>query len=211
MLTLHKPPTQSHKIILYLLTSTLVIPFVFLQIGLYRENNNQGLLAMFAMNLLSLCLLFLLFRINVAKWKQINSQPLSFQGVRNNAVIAFVLLVFIYLLARITSINWSSDIALGNVNGYLLFLTVSVLGPIEEELFYRGIVQNYFSRKLPITYAILFTTLVFALSHFGFSIQILVTGLLFGYIYHKNGNIWYGIVLHGILNACPLIFTYVLK
>lgn len=211
MYTLHKPMAQSIRIILYLFTSTLVIPLVFLQFGIYRENNNEGLLVMSAITLLSLYFLFLLFKINVTKWKQINSHSLSIQGIRNNAIIALMLLGFFYLLTRITLINWSSDIALGNVNIFLLFLTVSVLGPFEEEFFYRGIVQNYFSQKLPIPYAILLTTLVFVLSHFSFSIQILVTGLLFGYIYQKNGNIWYSIVLHGILNACPLIFTYVLK
>ena len=92
-------------------------------------------------------------------------------------------------------------------NLILILLTVSVLVPVAEEFFFRGIMlqgllQNYSSRR-----ALLTGALFFALYHLN-PWQFLAAffgGLVMGWIYYRNGNLLHAVLLHGLYNALPVL------
>jgi membrane protease YdiL (CAAX protease family) len=91
--------------------------------------------------------------------------------------------------------------------GIIFFLGVILLGPILEELVFRGTIltgmlENYTSRK-----AILLTAIFFALVH-GELFQVIPAffwGLLFGYTFYKTRSIVLVILLHMTANFSSLL------
>lgn len=93
-----------------------------------------------------------------------------------------------------------------------LIIFAAILGPIFEELIFRGTML----KKLRVygdKTAILYTAIAFGLFHCNIS-QIpfaIVCGLILGYVVVKTNNIIYPIILHIILNSISVILTTLLK
>ncbi len=80
---------------------------------------------------------------------------------------------------------------------------IVLTGPIIEEFVYRGIVFNYLKRHFNIRFAIIISSILFALIHFDFSGQIIVKfiyGLVFCISYQKTKSLTVPIILHIIIN-----------
>lgn len=97
-------------------------------------------------------------------------------------------------------------------NTIYLIIFAAILGPIFEELIFRGTML----KKLRIygdKTAILYTAIAFGLFHCNIA-QIpfaIVCGLILGYVVVKTNNIIYPIILHIILNSISVILTTLLK
>lgn len=100
-------------------------------------------------------------------------------------------------------------------------LSSTVLAPITEELFFRGVVLDYFQNTgqtnaslLSAASANVFAAAIFSLAHFNFSIPALlnlfVCGIGFGsaFLSSKRRNIAVPIIAHSVYNAGVLIETY---
>jgi len=100
-------------------------------------------------------------------------------------------------------------------------LSSTVLAPITEELFFRGVVLDYFrntghsnSSLLSAASANVFAAAIFSLAHFNFSIPALlnlfVCGIGFGsaFLSSERRNIAVPIIAHSVYNAGVLIETY---
>lgn len=93
-----------------------------------------------------------------------------------------------------------------------LIIFAAILGPIFEELIFRGTML----KKLRVygdKTAILYTAIAFGLFHCNIA-QIpfaIVCGLILGYVVVKTNNIIYPIILHIILNSISVILTILLK
>lgn len=88
-----------------------------------------------------------------------------------------------------------------------LFLAIVVLAPLWEELFFRGYVYNAFRSRWGVPFGMVTSATLFALLH-GVLIlfpTILLTGIVFTYIYHKSGSLLASIVSHAVLNC--IVFT----
>ena len=86
-------------------------------------------------------------------------------------------------------------------------ITGAVLGPIGEELVFRGVVQSGL-RRYGARVALLGSSLMFAAIH-GPSVifvDALVMGLVFGAVYQLSGSIWTAILLHVTYNGLNLIW-----
>lgn len=89
----------------------------------------------------------------------------------------------------------------------LLLFTGAVLGPIGEELVFRGVVQSALEKYGPWS-ALIGSSLMFAAIH-GPSVifvDALVMGLLFGAVFRLAGSIWPAIVLHMVYNGLNLVY-----
>lgn len=92
-------------------------------------------------------------------------------------------------------------------NRGIFFVTVVVLGPIMEELVFRGAVLGYLhshSARLP---ALLFSSFLFGLIHFSLD-QIVwgsIAGIFLGYAYIKSQNILIPIFFHMLNNGIYFI------
>ena len=89
----------------------------------------------------------------------------------------------------------------------LMVIYSAVLGPISEELAFRGLSMGYFKKSMTFAWANILQALLFGLIH-GNSIQFVyafLLGLLFGYIAHKTGSLLVTIILHICFNSCSFI------
>jgi CAAX protease family protein len=90
----------------------------------------------------------------------------------------------------------------------LTFCYDAIITSFSEEFFFRGIIQNYISRKLtPIKdgniFAIIISAIIFALFHFPFTevtafSGVFIFGIIIGWLYDKTHNLWPPIFMHGI-------------
>ncbi len=104
---------------------------------------------------------------------------------------------------------------LKNVNEYILGLFIMAFFPaLFEEVFFRGVLQNIFTRwwKNPMV-AIVATAFLFSLIHG--SIYLFLTrmalGFVLGLMYYKTKNIWINIVAHFLNNAFALTALFFMK
>ena len=84
----------------------------------------------------------------------------------------------------------------------LFFVLGALIGPIAEEIFFRGILYGFF-RRWGVPAAILFSTLLFVLSHVsGTTIPItqLIGGILFAVSYEVEKNLLVPITIHSLGN-----------
>lgn len=94
-----------------------------------------------------------------------------------------------------------------NIDPLFMFLGVVLIGPICEEIIFRGIIlegllKNYSTQK-----AIIFSALIFGLIHF-IPIQVInafFMGIILGWIYLKTRSLWICIALHVINNGLSVL------
>ncbi len=92
--------------------------------------------------------------------------------------------------------------ALAEASLWAKVLSAVLLAPVTEELFFRKLMLDRLSGFHPTT-AILYTALLFGLTHGNFSqfISAFLGGVLLGIIYFRTQNILYPILLHASVNT----------
>ncbi|WP_425392948.1 CPBP family intramembrane glutamic endopeptidase [Ekhidna sp.] len=94
------------------------------------------------------------------------------------------------------------------------FLVVAIIPAIGEELLFRGLIQNMFSRAFANHHiAIWITGFLFAAIHmqfFGVMPRMLL-GVVFGYLYHWSGKLSLAMIGHLVNNGLALIALYLTK
>jgi len=111
---------------------------------------------------------------------------------------SFLLAVFILLRRRFAGIDM-----------IYLFIGGVIIGPICEEIIFRGIIQEGFLHTYSPNKAILFSALIFGGIHL-VPLQVLsafLAGLLLGWIYWKTRSLWIVMILHIINNYIAFSFT----
>ncbi len=97
-------------------------------------------------------------------------------------------------------------------SGTIAIIIFGVLvGPVAEEILFRGFLQPVLKDIMGGTKAILLTSLLFALVHFNLYIllQIFILGVLLGYLYEDTGTLVAPVtvhVLHNSVSLCVLLF-----
>ncbi|GAB2837689.1 CPBP family intramembrane glutamic endopeptidase [Ferruginibacter profundus] len=103
--------------------------------------------------------------------------------------------------------------AMHNVGEYLATLFIMAILPgFAEELFFRGALQNLFTRwfKAPVA-AILLTGFVFSVIHFEYSdfIGRFFLGVVLGWVFYLTGNLWLNMTMHAAFNALSVTGLYI--
>ena len=109
------------------------------------------------------------------------------------------------LRAQLQQLTPSSPIfALG------MMLSVAVIVPFAEELFFRGALFSALARSSPAFVAIWTTSIAFALAHQEPRnwAPLLLVALVLGLLRSLGGSIWSGIALHAAFNAATLCFVF---
>ena len=97
----------------------------------------------------------------------------------------------------------------GNMAGIISLLSVVLLSPVAEELLFRGVFLNKLGMFVPMIYAILISSLLFASLHsFGSMISAFVFGICMAIMYLKTGNILVPILAHFINNLISEAIYY---
>jgi len=182
-----------------------------------------------AVSLVVVILLFGLYKKNIRT--ELFDKPLEKKKIFKLVTIAFlariVLLIVITGILFIASFflgdlieniinkgidyQWSAFDGVGKVESVLGFMSFVILGPIQEELFFRGVVFGYLRKHYSAILAVVYATVVFTLAHFhpGLYLSSFGIGLLLSFVYLRWNNLWYSIILHILFNLQPFIFMLI--
>jgi membrane protease YdiL (CAAX protease family) len=104
---------------------------------------------------------------------------------------------------------------------YLLLIPMFTLGPVAEELFFRGMLYNALRQQIAPLAAVMLQALVFALVHYGcpetsivYLVAIFVSGVVLAVVYEWRKTLWSPIALHALKNfvfAGPVIALMILN
>ena len=158
-------------------------------------------------NLLLVFLIMIFIQPFVVYCMQINTKllylvsdyiPLIIQNLENMEQRA------LELTTLFLTMNSASDLF------FNLFL-IALIPAIGEELFFRGVVQQYLQKILKNPHlGVCLTACVFSAIHmqfFGFLPRFLL-GLILGYLFFYSGNLWMSVLGHFINNALGVLLAY---
>ncbi|MCP4368068.1 MAG: CPBP family intramembrane metalloprotease [Deltaproteobacteria bacterium] len=94
-----------------------------------------------------------------------------------------------------------------NIEIVIFFLVAGIVGPVAEEIFFRGIIYGFFRRWGVLT-ALLLSSVMFVFAHLTLStipIPQIVGGIIFAIAYEKEGSLIVPITIHALGNMA--IFT----
>lgn len=96
-----------------------------------------------------------------------------------------------------------------------VFVTILLLGPVSEEIVFRGVLLNLFRTSRPWTLwaGIVFTALLFAAvhpqyHHLSTLIELMSLSLIYGWARLRSGGMALPILLHSFSSALAVIFTW---
>lgn len=177
------------------------------------------------MNLINIIIYSILAVITLSLYKN-NLQAEFYKNKKNrlikNSMIAFLFMFGVKIAAAMVTANFFGEFNSENQEAldtmvnlplplYLLMIgTVSVIGPIIEEIVYRYIIQNFFKKCLKSRIiSILLSSLLFGFIHTrNFQPEIIIyfsMGLALGIIYEKSDNILISIGAHMLNNIFSVI------
>ncbi len=95
---------------------------------------------------------------------------------------------------------------------YMLALVImAVLPGFFEEIFFRGAIQNLFTRwfKNPVL-AILLTAVIFSAFHFEYGdfLGRVFLGIVLGWVFYQTGNLWLPVLMHAAFNGLSVTSLY---
>jgi hypothetical protein len=99
--------------------------------------------------------------------------------------------------------------------GWVVVILIAVVGaPVIEELFFRGLVQGAFTRRIGAIPAIFVTALIFSVAHVLneglFAPYVLFPGaVILGYLRYRYGRLAPGMVAHATFNATAFALFFV--
>ena len=123
-------------------------------------------------------------------------------------ILSLIYNVFAYYLNFLLNTSLFDN----NSNLIVTLISTGLIGPIIEELMFRGIIYNELKNKYSNMKAILITTIFFAVIHFNI-IQIIYTfalGFILIFVYEKYKNIKAAIALHMASNITTTLFLSIL-
>ena len=94
----------------------------------------------------------------------------------------------------------------------LLFIAVSIIAPLGEELIFRGFFQQVLEKHWKdVTRAILVTALFFAMIHMNpyWFFQIYILGVILGFLAWKTKSVIPSLILHSMNNTMAMFFSFV--
>jgi membrane protease YdiL (CAAX protease family) len=86
---------------------------------------------------------------------------------------------------------------------------VGILGPIAEEIFFRGYVLPGLVKRFGVGWALLLSSLMFGMFHIdpGAIVPTFALGLALGWVYLKTGSIWPAMFAHGLHNTVAVLIA----
>ena len=132
-------------------------------------------------------------------------------------------MVLTFLVAGITNIIFFQiNSVIGFTNAYninydtnifILVLTSGIVGPIIEELIFRGLLYNGFKEEYTPMLSIIITSVLFSIFHTGIIniVYSFALSFLLIYVYEKYKTIKAPIIMHITSNIFVMLFVYILS
>jgi membrane protease YdiL (CAAX protease family) len=146
------------------------------------------------------------------------------------AAVPFYLILYLLTVSVVThfvpglDINQEQQLGFDHVVGsgelVMAFISLVVLPPLVEEIMVRGFLYSTLKKALPLGYAVLATSLLFAAAHlpeggaagplYIAAVDTFVLSLVLIYLREKTDGLWASITLHAIKNATAFTLLFVL-
>ncbi len=138
-------------------------------------------------------------------------------GLSLQVVITLILNLIFTILPEAVYESYQdlSDMLL-DTSSWMFTISVAVIGPIAEELFFRGITIKIADKYMPTIAAVFVQAFWFGCMHFGNGLTLgalvqviyaFLLGVLFGLIAAKFGSVWPTIILHIVVNSSSELLT----
>ncbi|TFD92082.1 CPBP family intramembrane metalloprotease [Cryobacterium lactosi] len=108
--------------------------------------------------------------------------------------------------------TYQAGAAGGLMSLLVTFVAGSIITPIGEEAFFRGVVANTLLARLGPWVGIIGSAAVFAVAH-GINpvmVAAFLVGIVTAILFRWSGSIWPGVVLHGVNNTAALILPVII-
>lgn len=180
----------------------------------YMHAGNSGLhiiLPLFLSNLVAVLLIWIFFAVRKKKFSQeIGLHKII--GKNLAAAIVFGGTFSIVLTTAIALIPFPQDMveslqansaALPNENTLLNLITIVLVGPIAEEVFFRGLIYTRLKKGMNTVAAAILSSVLFGIGHGGFIwfFSAFVAGLAMVWIFETTGSLFAAIAVHMANNA----------
>lgn len=131
------------------------------------------------------------------------------------SLLAGISLIYLtdFLIEQIGTLpDWNKDMFADMMSSWLGALCISVLGPVLEELLFRGAVTKELLRRYSPAKAIVISGLIFGLVHIN-PVQVVsasLSGFFFAWLYYRTRSVVPGILIHIVNNSLStwLTLTY---
>lgn len=122
------------------------------------------------------------------------------------------------------NVNQQQNIGFTNVHGStqltLTFISLVVLPPLAEEILVRGFLYSSLKKALPLVWAVIGTSAIFAAAHlpeggaagplYIAALDTFILSLVLIYLREKTGSLWASITLHAIKNGIAFFALFAL-
>ncbi|TES89583.1 MAG: CPBP family intramembrane metalloprotease [Anaerolineales bacterium] len=116
----------------------------------------------------------------------------------------------------IESLQYRADlfaVSLDSWYGFLILLVgVGVLAPISEELYFRGLLYNWFRQRTGVGLSVSLSSLLFGIAHFdsiGVAASAFVMGVVIALVYERTKSLWIAIAMHVITNSISVALIFI--
>lgn len=196
------------------------------------KNIDENLFSVLNATLTDIIGLMIVLYFAVSKFKSgLAGLGLTFNNIKRDMRIAIggyitiipvlaIIMIFVFIGLRVSSYEppetRAFEILYESKGPKLLFILtalVTIIGPIAEELFFRGFAYPVLRKKIGVRNAILLVSVVFAMLHMNIIsfFPILALGILLAYLYEKTGSMIPPITVHIIHNSAVIFFVYLYK
>ncbi len=149
------------------------------------------------------------FRRVAARWLSIGAAlAIIFLFIRLTIVLAIVGVAYLILPdinATIEATEARAELLTPSDEMFVLLaliVLVSVITPIVEEMFFRGVLYRWLRNRLSFWGAAAISSVVFGLFHFNpiVFIAAAIVGFPLAWLYERTGSLWPSIILHAVTN-----------
>ena len=85
------------------------------------------------------------------------------------------------------------------------------MGPISEELYFRGLIHRFLIPRMGFIWRVLVSSLFFGLGHIdsaGVAVSSFIMGIVLAVVYEKSESLWIPIIMHILTNTFAVIALF---
>ena len=186
---------------------------VFAIVGAVGYSVNQGYYFQHQYTFIAVKSLLLFLSIGYAKWFDM----ISFGMLSKKQLLLFIEVFLLTVLVNIGYHTFFSVVSGASAQhleetsrglSLSFIVSVTVLGPIQEELIFRGFLQGAVFDNSWL--GLVLTSSLFSFMHGPYDVPsffyYLLGGLLLGFAYKKSQNLWVSTLVHMFYNSLPLLY-----
>ncbi|MDP4197491.1 MAG: CPBP family intramembrane metalloprotease [Bacteroidota bacterium] len=185
-------------VVLFLLVASLDLLFYFPAKLLHLSSFNP-----LVSNALALLILIFVIKPKARLYKDYFNAKIPIQLYFFIVLISILLMIITLPLISMLPVIYDTKSDLKGTNTSFLIIYGSLIIPILEEIFFRGIILDDFLRIYSFKKAIIYSSLLFAVVHINpaMIVSAFLGGLIMGWLYYKTKTLIPCILLHATTNA----------